>query len=155
MFGAYFKQARESAGMSPVEMASKIGYKSADSVYRIERNAAEPSWEQADKWAQACGKLIGDILPNSGGSSLDTIFQPLLAAMAGMDEAEMQEQVLILASQARLNRNAILKGRSLHTPTKGIPLPLSPNPAVLTETLLTNNSDRRGTTNASTAKGQR
>lgn len=109
-------------------MAAAIGYKSADMIYKIERDATEPSWEQADKWAAACGKLIGDILPNSGNSSLDEVMQPLLAAMAGMDVDDIKEQVLILASQARLNRNAILRrGDRGHTTNTSV-LPYHPSP---------------------------
>ncbi len=83
-------------------MAETIGYKSADMVYKIERDATEPSWEQADKWAQACGKLIGDILPNSGGGHLDPVLQPLLAAFAGLSRDDLAALVLNLSSQARL-----------------------------------------------------
>ncbi len=114
MYGAYFKRSRERARLSPVEMAKTIGYASADSIYRIERDANDITWEQADKWAAACGKLIGDILPNSGSSDLDVVFQPLIVAMAGMTDDEMRDEVLNLASQARLVRNAITRRETLH-----------------------------------------
>lgn len=128
MYGHYLKAARESAGLSQAEMAAAIGYKGADMIYKIERNASEPSWEQTDKWATACGKLIGDILPNSGTSAIDDSLQPLLAAMAGMSREDMTEQILILASQARLNRNSILRHRNV-TQVEGSKRPFSDTPS--------------------------
>lgn len=122
MYGAYLKAARETAGLSPVQMAAEIGYRSADMIYKIERDAADASLEQLDKWATACGRLLGDVLPNTGGSSLDEHFRPLIAALLGLTDEEIREQVLILASQTALNRNAILRRVGREMPSRDTPL---------------------------------
>lgn len=92
--------------MSIVDAAAASG-RSADMLYRIERDAAEASMETLDKLSSAYGCLIGDLLPNSGTGGVAERFEPLMAAMMGMDEDEIDAQILILASYATLTRNGI------------------------------------------------
>lgn len=111
MYGAHLKQARVRAGLSVAEAASLAGV-GPDAIYRFERDANSPSLETLDAMAAAYGVLAGDLLPNSGIGSDLARFEPLMAALMGLDDDEIQDQILILAAQARLNRNAIARRAS-------------------------------------------
>jgi transcriptional regulator with XRE-family HTH domain len=102
MYGAHIAAARERAGLSPAEVAKRVGYASADSIYKIEADKNSASLEALDKIAEACGLLVGDLLPNSGGAPVADLFQPLMAAMMGLDEQTQKELILNLAGQARV-----------------------------------------------------
>jgi len=120
MYGAYIKGARERAGLSVAQAAAAI-HKGQDLIYRIERDAADPSMDTLERLATAYNCLPGDLLPNSGGdAALAEILQPLVASLAGLDQEEMREQILILASQARMNRNAILRRAPLAASAKAV-----------------------------------
>jgi transcriptional regulator with XRE-family HTH domain len=115
MYGAYLRSARERAGLTVAAAAASIGV-GADAIYRYERDANSPSMEALDRLSAAYGCLPGDLLPNSGGGPVDAIFEPLLAALAGLDPDEMRDQVLLMASQARLYRNAVMRRTSRSLP---------------------------------------
>ena len=125
MYGAYLRAARERAGFSVAAAASAIGV-GADAIYRYERDANSPSMEALDRLAAVYGCLAGDLLPNSGGGPTGDLFEPLMAALAGLDADEMRDQVLLMASQARLYRNAVMRRsavRDLGHPTHSKPQP--------------------------------
>lgn len=103
------KAARLRAGLSVPDAAARVGI-GADAVYRFERDANSPSLETLDKMAAAYGVLAGDLIPNSGGGAALEVFEPLAAALMGLSQEDVREQVLLLANQARLVRNAILRG---------------------------------------------
>lgn len=95
--------------MTRAAAAEAIGL-SDDGLYKIEADTNAAKLETLEKLSRVYGCLIGDMLPNSGGDAImSDILQPLVVALAGLDAEEMLEQVNILASQARLNRNAILR----------------------------------------------
>lgn len=110
VYGEYMKSARLRSQLSVADLAGRAGI-SADAIYKFERNVNQPELRTLDRIAGAMGILIGDLLPNSGGSTNGSLFEPLEAALSGLDVSEQSEQVLLLANQARLVRNAILRRR--------------------------------------------
>jgi transcriptional regulator with XRE-family HTH domain len=107
VYGSYIRREREKRGYSVAEAAARIGV-SADAVYKYESDKNSPSLDTLDRIAAAFGCLVGDLLPNSGGGALAGDFEPLQAALSGLTRGEMQDYILMMASQARLFRNAVL-----------------------------------------------
>lgn len=102
MYGSYIRAARERKGISPAEAARRVGYKTPDMIYKIESDKASASLEMLDKLAEAYDMRIGDLLPNSGASPANDLTAPILAAMVGLDSQVVNELVLNLAEQARI-----------------------------------------------------
>ncbi len=109
MYGEYLKAVRERNRISVADLAARAGI-SADAIYKFERNANQPELRTLDRVAGAMGMLVGDLLPNSGGASGNR-FEAIEAPLSGLDEEEQTEQILILANQARLVRNAVMRRR--------------------------------------------
>jgi transcriptional regulator with XRE-family HTH domain len=101
MYGSYIRAARERAGLSPAQAARAVGYDSPDMIYKIEKDKANASLEMLDRLADAYGMRIGDLLPNSGGSPVEDRFQPLMAAMFGLDNGAVDDLIMRLAEIAR------------------------------------------------------
>jgi transcriptional regulator with XRE-family HTH domain len=108
MYGEYLQSARERAGLSRAEAAALMGI-TPDGVRKIEVNISSPSVPVLDKMAGAYGCLIGDLLPNSGAGQATDRFEPIMAALMGLDEEEIADAILMMASQARLLRNGIMR----------------------------------------------
>lgn len=119
MYGQYLKAARLRTGLSVPELAGRAVI-SADAIYKLERNANPPELKTLDRLASAMGMLVGDLLPNSGASGQ---FEAIEAAVAGLSEDEIREQILVLANQARLARNAILRRRPVAAADNVLPFP--------------------------------
>jgi transcriptional regulator with XRE-family HTH domain len=107
VYGAYIARERGRKGLSRDALGARIGV-SGDAVGKWERDDTVPRLENLERIADALGCLVGDLLPNSGSSQVDADFQPLQAALAGLHPDEMRDFILMMASQARLMRNAIL-----------------------------------------------
>lgn len=108
MYGSFLKEARRRAGLSAPQAAERIGV-GEDAVYRYERDANSPSLEVLDRMAGAYGVLIGDLLPNSGAGGMTSKLEPLMAAFIGLTPEEIEEEVNLLAQQARVFRNSLMR----------------------------------------------
>lgn len=106
MYGAYLRAEREKRGYSVAAAAARIGV-SSDAVYKYEADKNSPSMETLDRIAAAYGCLVGDLLPNSGGGAVAEDYEPLQAALSGLTRNELRDYILLMASQARLFRNAV------------------------------------------------
>jgi transcriptional regulator with XRE-family HTH domain len=107
VYGAYIQRKREELNLSRDEAGALIGV-SGDAVRKWEKDINSPSLENLDRIAVAFKCLIGDLLPNSGEGTFGSDFQPIEAALAGLDRATMRDMILMMASQVRLFRNAVV-----------------------------------------------
>lgn len=106
-YGPYIDAAIERSRLSNAEVAGRVGV--TDDAVRKWRRGEGVKLSNLERLAEALGVLVGDLLPNSGGGAVSEMFKPIAAAMIGLDSDEVRDQILILASQAQMNANAILR----------------------------------------------
>lgn len=70
-----------------------------------------------EKLAKELSCPIGDLFPNSGAGTATEQFEPIAAALIGLEPSEVREQILILAAQARMNATSILRRREVYSST--------------------------------------
>jgi transcriptional regulator with XRE-family HTH domain len=106
-YGPYIDAAINRALLSNAEIAARVGV--TDDAVRKWRRGEGVKLSNLERLADALGVLVGDLLPNSGGGAVSEVFEPLAAALMGLDRDEIRDQVLLLSSQTTLMRNAILQ----------------------------------------------
>jgi DNA-binding Xre family transcriptional regulator len=105
-YGPYIDAAIARARLSNAEVAGRVGV--TDDAVRKWRRGEGVKLSNLERLADALGVLVGDLLPNSGGGAALEMFEPLAAALMGLDEQEIRDQILLVSDQTRLMRNAIL-----------------------------------------------
>jgi DNA-binding Xre family transcriptional regulator len=106
-YGPYIDAAIERARLSNAEVAARVGV--TDDAVRKWRRGEGVKLSNLERLAAALGVLVGDLLPNSGGGAALEMFEPLAAALMGLDQDEIRDQILMLSNQTWLVKNAILR----------------------------------------------
>ncbi len=123
-YGAWIRAARERKGLTMEETVRRVvalgGRLTSDGLSRIERNINGARLATLEMLAEVYGEEIGDLLPHTVRGAEAHLAEPLLAALAGLSEEEIEAWVNQFAQVASVQRSFLerrLRGvREITTP---------------------------------------
>jgi hypothetical protein len=74
MLGEKIKKFRKSSGMTQVELAKKVGYRSGSTITEIEKGNNDIPFDKLKTIAQALGVSVSDLLEDNDPYFIDTSF---------------------------------------------------------------------------------